>query len=96
MKDVSDQITLEVRDALLTLASTQRQVGVAREGLRLAFRELDLSRERFAVGVADNLEVTNAQTSIARARDNVIEALSNFNAARINLAHALGQPDALY
>jgi len=96
MKDVSDQITLEVRDALLTLASTQRQVGVAQKGLRLALRELDLSRERFAVGVADNLEVTNAQTSVARARDNVIEALSNFNAARINLAHALGQPDALY
>jgi outer membrane protein TolC len=96
MKDVSDQITLEVRDALLTLTSTQRQVGVAQKGLRLALRELDLSRERFAVGVADNLEVTNAQTSVARARDNVIEALSNFNAARINLAHALGQPDALY
>ena len=96
MKNVSDQITLEVRDALLTLASTQRQVGVAQKGLRLALRELDLSRERFAVGVADNLEVTNAQTSVARARDNVIEALSNFNAARINLARAQGQLDTLY
>lgn len=96
MKDVSDQITLEVRDALLTLASTQRQVGVAQKGLRLALRELDLSRERFAVGVADNLEVTNAQTSVARARDNMIEALSNFNAGRINLARAQGRLDTLY
>jgi multidrug efflux pump len=91
MKDVSDQISLEVRDALLTLGSTKQQVLVAQEGLRLALRELDLSRERFAVGVANNIEVTNAQTSVARARDNMIEALANFNSARINLARAKGE-----
>lgn len=91
MKDVSDQITLEVRDALLTLASTRQQIAVAQEGLRLALRELELSRERFSVGVANNVEVTNAQASVARARDNVIEALANFNAARINLARAKGE-----
>jgi outer membrane protein TolC len=88
MKDVSDQITLEVRDALLTLASTRQQVLVSQEGLRLALRELELARERFAVGVANNIELTNAQTSVIRARDNVIDALFNLNAARINLARA--------
>ncbi len=91
MKDLAAQITLEVRDALLTLSSTRQQVLVAQEGLRLALRELELSRERFAVGVANNVEVTNAQASLARARDNVIEALANFNAARINLARAKGE-----
>jgi len=91
MKDLSAQISLEVRDALLTLSSTQQQVLVAEEGLRLALRELELSRERFAVGVANNIEVTNAQTSVARARDNLIEALANFNAGRINLARAKGE-----
>ena len=95
-KDLSDQITLEVRDALLTLSSTRQQVQVAEQGLKLALKELDLSRERFAVGVANNVEVTNAQTSVARARDNVIEALANFNAARINLARSQGQLDTLY
>lgn len=96
MKDVSDQITLEVRDALLTIASAKQQVLVSQDGLRLALRELELARERFAVGVANNVEVTNAQTSVARARDNVIEALFNFNAARINLARAQGRMDSLY
>ena len=91
MKDLSAQISLEVRDALLTLSSTQQQVTVAEEGLRLALRELELSRERFTVGVANNIEVTNAQTSVARARDNLIEALANFNAGRINLARAKGE-----
>lgn len=95
-KDVVQQITLEVRDALLTLQSTRQQVTVAREGLRLSLRELDLARERFTVGVASNVEVTNAQASVARARDNVVEALSNFNASRINLARATGQMELLY
>lgn len=95
-KDVAHQITLEVRDALLTLQSTQQQVVVAREGLRLSLRELDLARERFTVGVANNVEVTNAQASVARARDNVVEALSNFNASRINVARATGRIELLY
>lgn len=95
-KDLSDQITLEVRDALLTIESTRKQVLVSQEGLRLAMKELELSRERFAVGVANNIEVTNAQASLARARDNLVEALSNFNAARINLARARGQLEQLY
>ncbi len=95
-KDVSDQITLEVRDALLTLESTREQVEVTQEALKFALRELELSRERFAVGVANNVEVTNAQTSVAQARDSVIAALSNFNASRINLARAQGHLDTLY
>ncbi len=95
-KDVANQITLEVRDALLTLQSTRQQVLVAREGLRLSLRELDLARERFTVGVASNVEVTNAQASVARARDNVVDALSNFNASRINLARATGRLEMLY
>ncbi len=96
MQDVSDQVSLEVRDALLTLASTRRQVTVAQEGLRLAMKELELARDRFSAGIANNIEVTNAQASLARARDNVTEALFRFNASRINLARAQGRLDALY
>ena len=90
-QDTWYQVTLEVRDALLTLHSAQKQVTVAEEGLKLSLTELELARERFAVGVATNIEVTNAQTSVAQARDNVIESLFNFNAARINLARSQGR-----
>ncbi len=89
--DTRYQVTLEVRDALLTLHSSKKQVSVAKEGLKLSLTELELARERFAVGVATNIEVTNAQTSVAQARDNVIESLFNFNAARINLARSQGR-----
>ena len=90
-QDIRYQVTLEVRDALLTLHSAKKQVAVAEEGLKLSLTELELARERFAVGVATNIEVTNAQTSVAQARDNVIESLFNFNAARINLARSQGR-----
>lgn len=95
-RDIRYQVTLEVRDALLTLESTQQQVAVAQEGLRLSLKELDLARQRFAIGVATNIEVTTAQTSVAQARDNLIEGLFNFNASRVNLARAQGQLDTLY
>jgi outer membrane protein len=94
-KDIRYQVALEVRDALITLESTKQQVNVAENGLRLALEELDLARQRFAVGVATNIEVTDAQNSVAQARDNLIESLFNFNASRVNLARAQGQLESL-
>ncbi len=96
MKDVSDQVTLEVRNALLTLESSTQQVTVAQKGLDLSLKELQFARDRFAAGLATNIEVTNAQTSVARARDNLIEALFRLNASRINLARAKGEIETLF
>jgi outer membrane protein TolC len=90
-KDLRFQVTLEVREALLTLESAKQQVAVAEVGRQQALLEVELARERFAVGVATNIEVTNAQTSLAIARDNVIQALFRFNASRVNLARAQGR-----
>lgn len=96
MQDVSDQITLEVRNALLTLDSSSQQVAVAEKGIELALKELTFARDRFTAGLATNIEVTNAQTSVARARDNLIEALFRFNASRINLARAKGELEQIF
>lgn len=96
MKDVSDQVNLEVRNALLTLESSQQQVAVAQKGIDLAAKELTFARDRFEAGLTTNIEVTNAQTSMARARDNLIEALFRFNASRINLARAKGEIEKLF
>jgi outer membrane protein len=96
MKDVSDQVNLEVRNALLTLESSTQQVAVSEKGLELAHKELTFARDRFTAGLTTNIEVTNAQTSVARARDNQIEALFRFNASRINLARAKGEIEKLF
>jgi outer membrane protein len=96
MKDVSDQVTLEVRNAILTVESSTQQVSVAEKEMELALKELTFARDRFAAGLTTNIEVTSAQTSVARARDNQIEALFRFNASRINLARAKGEIEKLF
>lgn len=95
-KDVSDQVTLEIHHALLTQESSMQQVAVAEKGLEFATKELTFARDRFAAGLGTHIEVTNAQTSMARARDNQIEALFRFNASRINLSRAKGEIDKLF
>ena len=43
-----------------------------------------------------NVEVIQAQDGLARASDNQIAALYRFNQARADLAHSVGQMEALY
>ena len=88
--DLREQIELEVRVALDAIASAEQQFKVASDGLVLAENELNQARRRFEAGVATGLEVTDAQTRLARARDNRIDALFNHNVARVDLAQAQG------
>ena len=94
LSDTRGQVEQDVRLALVTLGTTAEQVQAAQATLQLAERELQLSRDRFRAGVADNIEVLNAQTALANARDSVVTALAAYNAARVNLAAALGRAEA--
>jgi outer membrane protein TolC len=91
---VRGQVEEDVRLALATLRTAAAQVRAADESVSLAQRELEMSRDRFRAGVADNLEVVNAQTSLANARDAQITALALYNAARLNLAAATGRAES--
>ncbi len=89
--DLKEQIELDVRLALDSLRSAEDEVSVARDGADLAESELTQARRRYDAGVADSLEVTDAQTRLERARDNYTAALYNHNLARIDLAQAMGR-----
>ena len=82
-----------MRLALTTLRTAAAQVRAADESVMLAQRELEMARDRFRAGVGDNLEVVTAQTSLANARDAQVTALAQHNAARLNLAAALGRAE---
>ena len=88
--DLRDQIELDVRLALDGLRSADAQVKTAEEGLRLSQNELAQAERRYRAGVTNSIEVTDAQTRLARARDNRISALYNYNLARIDLGTATG------
>ena len=89
-EDLSDQIELDVRTSIDSLRSADAQVKTAEEGLHLAENELAQAERRYKAGVTNSIEVTDAQTRLARARDNRISALYNYNLARIDLGTATG------
>ncbi len=89
--DLKEQIDLDVRLALDALQSAEDEVKVAQEGLTLAENELAQARRRYDAGVANSIEVTDAQTRLERARDNQTAAVYGHNVARIDLAQAMGR-----
>ncbi len=94
--DLRNQIALEVKTALLNLDSARNQVTVANLGMQLSKEEVDQARDRFRAGVANNIEVIQAQDSLARANDNQIAALYRFNQARADYARSIGQMEKVY
>jgi outer membrane protein len=94
--DLRNQIGLDVKNALINLTSARSQVQVANLGVQLSNEEVDQARDRFRAGVANNIEVIQAQDSLARANDNQIAALYRFNQARADLARSVGQMERVY
>lgn len=88
--DLGKQAELEVRTAIEALRSAEEQARVSLESVTLSTRELEQAERRFRSGVANSVEVVDAQTRLARARENKDTAIYRQRAARIDLAAALG------
>ena len=95
-RDLRQQIVADVDGALLDLASAEAQQAIAAERLKLANDELAQARERFKAGVAGNIEVIDAQSSLLRARDTDIDARSAAATAHVALARAAGVARSLH
>ena len=94
LANVRNEVEQEVRQAWQGLTTTTQQVLAAQRSLALAEKELTMARDRFAAGVANNLEVINAQTALTNARENEVSALAQYYAARINLAASQGRAES--
>jgi outer membrane protein TolC len=80
----------QVRTAFLNLKSSSELVSVAETNIDLANQTLAQARDRFREGVADNLEVVQAQESVASANQFQRASLYAFNLAKISHAQVLG------
>ena len=90
LSDKNAQVDADVRDALLDIASAQKQVEVAKSSVALASEALSEAQQRYANGVSDNLAVSQAQQSVAQANDQYVTSLYRHNVAKLSLARALG------
>ena len=95
-RQVEAQIVDEVKSALDELTAARNSVDVANLGLQLAQEEVAQAQRRFQAGVTTNVEVITAQDALARASDNQIGALYQFNLSRASLARATGEIEAMY
>jgi len=96
LEDLRARIDQEVRDAYLDLDSTSQEVSVEKSAVTLATRNLEQSRDRFASGVTDNIEVVQAQDALAVASDAYIASLYSYNLAKISLARSTGVAESSF
>jgi outer membrane protein len=95
-RDLVNRVETEARQSVLDLASSQQQVAIAENRLRLSELELSQAQQRFQAGVAGSVETTNAQGSVIAARDALIQARVNFGTARVGAYRALGVIDQMH
>ena len=93
LADLRGQIDQQVRSALIDLNTARDQVTVAQDNVNLANQTLTQARDRFAAGVADNIEVVQAQQSVATANQSLISAVLLHNLGKVSLARAVGSAE---
>lgn len=90
LRDFRARVEYEVRAAFLDLKAAEELLRTAEDAMKLANQELDQTRDRFAAGVTGNIEVVQAQESVATATESYISGLYGYNLAKAALAHAVG------
>ena len=90
LADLGGRIDDQVRTAFYNLRSSSELVTVAQSNIDLANETVTQAQDRLAAGVANNLEVVQAQESVAAANQSYIASLYSFNVAKIALAQTLG------
>lgn len=93
-ENLKSEIDYDVRSAFLDLKATGEQLQTATRGRDLANQALMQSRDRFAAGVADNIEVIQAQEAVTLANEQYIAALYGYNVSKAVLARSLGSAES--
>ncbi|GAC1644250.1 MAG: hypothetical protein NVS9B15_01210 [Acidobacteriaceae bacterium] len=90
LEDLKTRIEYEIRSAFLDVQSAAKLVQATQTNLSVADETLRQAQDRFSAGVADNLEVVQAQDSVAAANDGYIAAVYQHNLAKVFLARSVG------
>jgi outer membrane protein TolC len=93
--DLRARVETDVRNAYLDLTAAAEQVRVAQSQRELARDELTQSRDRFASGVADTVEVVQAQETLSNSEQQYIASLNAHNLAKASVARAVGQAEKI-
>ncbi|MBI3901821.1 MAG: TolC family protein [Nitrosomonadales bacterium] len=90
---VANQIALDVWKAYQTLLTNSQALRAADDLLASAEQSEKVASGRYQAGLGSVLDVLNAQSALANARQQRVSALYAFQASRFTLAQAMGQLD---
>ena len=91
--DMKAAIYYDVKTAFMDLQAAGEQLRVATSARDVAGAALTQARDRFSAGIANNVEVVQAQEAVARANEQYINALYLYNVGKAILARDLGDAE---
>lgn len=83
-------ILLDIQQAYLNLQEAEERIFTAEITVRQAEENLDLAKGRYAAGVGNPIEVTDAQVAYSNAKTAYIQALYDYKLAQASLEKAMG------
>ncbi|AOK18974.1 MULTISPECIES: TolC family protein [Burkholderia cepacia complex] len=91
LDEIRQEVGLDVWNAYQALQSATHNLGNSATLQSLAQRSYDASGHRYRMGVGNMLELLNAQSALAGAKRQRIQALTDWRSARLQLAAKLGK-----
>jgi outer membrane protein TolC len=90
LEDMRGRAEQDVRNALLDVDTASEQIRLAQSNRQLAADTLVQAGDRFRAGLADTIELVQAQEALATAEQDYISAMYSYQLARAGLARATG------
>ncbi|SIO72647.1 outer membrane protein [Burkholderia sp. GAS332] len=91
LDDARQQVGLEVWNSYQAVQTSTDTVKDSEALMDIANRSFTAARHRYQAGVGNILELLNAQTALANAQQQRVQALADWRAARLRLAGSLGR-----
>jgi outer membrane protein TolC len=93
LEDVRGRVDEDIRRAFIDLNAAADQVEVAGSNVSLAEDTLQQARDRFRDGIADTVEVVQAQQYLSAAHTDYVNSVFDHNLAKVSLARAMGDAE---
>ena len=91
LQQLTDSVSLEVRQALLDLEEAEKNIGVAEVAVTQAEENYRIVTERYNVQMATSTDVLDAETLLTQANTNYSDALAQYNIAKARVKRAMGE-----
>ncbi|CAB3802827.1 Outer membrane protein TolC [Paraburkholderia caffeinitolerans] len=95
LEDARQHVALEVWNSYQAVRTSTAAVGDSETLLGIAEQSFAAAERRYQAGVGSVLELLNAQSGLANAKHQRVQALADWHAARLRLAGSIGKLDVV-